>query len=295
MSKAWFITGCSRGLGQSLAEAVLAHGDKLIATARNPESLKHLTSTYGDQVRVMALDVTDLTQIQNVVDAGVNAFGRLDVVVNNAGYANIGSIEEISEKDWRDQIETNLWGVIHTTRAVLPILRKQRSGHIIQISSIGGRTGSAGLGPYQTAKWGVEGFSEVLTREVSPLGIKVTLIEPGSFRTDWGGSSMSYTEPGADYKNVLAGHIDYHHQTGNEPGDPAKAAQAIITIANEANPPLRLLLGKDAVLIARRVDQAKLAETERWEELSSSTNFDGEKEHHFTHLGLPASDPSTSR
>jgi NAD(P)-dependent dehydrogenase (short-subunit alcohol dehydrogenase family) len=289
MSKVWFITGSSRGLGRSLAEAVLAHGDLLVATARNPEQLNDLASKYGEQIRAVALDVTNPEQVRTAIASAIDAFGRLDVVVNNAGYANVASIEETTEEDWRAQVETNLWGVINVTRAALPILRKQRSGHVVQISSIGGRTGSAGLGPYQTAKWAVEGFSEVLSREVAPLGIKVTLIEPGSFRTDWGGSSMSYTEPSEDYRSTIEGRLDYHNQAGNEPGDPAKAAQAIMTIVNEANPPLRLLLGKDAVLIARRIDQAKLAETGRWEKLSSSTNFDNSQEHRWTHLGLPQS------
>ncbi len=295
MSKVWFITGSSRGLGRSLAEAVLAHGDLLVATARNPEQLNDLVSRYGEQMRAVALDVTSPEQARTATATAIDAFGRLDVVVNNAGYANVGSIEETTEEDWRAQIETNLWGVINVTRAALPILRKQRSGHFVQISSIGGRTGSAGLGPYQTAKWAVEGFSEVLSREVAPFGIKVTLIEPGGFRTDWGGSSMSITEPSEDYRSIIEGHLDYHNQAGNEPGDPAKAAQAIITIVNEANPPLRLLLGKDAVLIAQRVDQTKLAETERWEKLSSSTDFDDSEENRWTHIGLPQSSQETPK
>ncbi len=295
MSKVWFITGSSRGFGRSLAEAVLAHGDLLVATARNPEQLGELVSKYGEQMRAVALDVTNPEQVRTAIATAIAAFGRIDVVVNNAGYANVGSIEETTEEDWRAQIETNLWGVINVTRAALPILRKQRSGHVVQVSSIGGRTGSAGLGPYQTAKWGVEGFSEVLAREVTPLGIKVTLIEPGSFRTDWGGSSMAYTEPSEDYRSTLEGRLDYHNQAGNEPGDPAKAAQAIITIVNEANPPLRLLLGKGAVQLARRIDQAKLAETDRWEKLSSSTDFDDGEENRWTHIGSPQSSQETTR
>jgi NAD(P)-dependent dehydrogenase (short-subunit alcohol dehydrogenase family) len=295
MSKVWFITGSSRGLGRSLAEAVLAHGDLLIATARNPEQLGDLVSQYGEQVRAVALDVTKSEQARAAIASAVDAFGRLDVVVNNAGYANIASIEDASEEDWRAQIETNLWGVINVTRAALPVLRKQRSGHFLQVSSIGGRTGSAGLGPYQTAKWAIEGFSEVLSREVASLGIKVTLVEPGSFRTDWGGSSMAYTEPSEDYRSFIENRLEYHNQSGNESGDPAKAAQALLTIVNEANPPLRLLLGKDAVLIARKVDQAKLAETDRWEALSSSTNFDDNEEHRWTHLGLPPSGQAAAK
>src|SRR5258708_3646686 len=159
MSKVWLITGSSRGFGRSLAEAVLAHGDLLVATARNPEQLSDLVAQYGDHVRTIALDVTNPEQARAVVASTVEVFGRLDVVVNNAGYANMAPIEESTEEDWRAQIETNLWGVIHVTRAALPVLRKQRSGHVVQVSSIGGRTGSAGLGPYQTAKWAVEGFS----------------------------------------------------------------------------------------------------------------------------------------
>src|SRR2546430_5951509 len=155
MSKVWFITGSSRGLGRSLVKAVLAHGDLLVATARNPEQLGNLVTKYGEQIRAVALDVTNPEQARAAVATAVEAFGRIDVVVNNAGYANVTSIEDASEEDWRAQIETNLWGVINVTRAALPILRKQRSGHVIQVSSIGGRTGSAGLGPYQTAKWAV--------------------------------------------------------------------------------------------------------------------------------------------
>jgi len=293
MSKVWFITGSSRGLGRSLAEAVLAHGDLLVATARNPEQLGDLVSTYGEQMRAVALDVTNPEQVRTAIATAIGAFGRIDVVVNNAGYANVASIEETTEEDWRAQIETNLWGVINVTRAALPVLRKQRSGHFVQISSTGGRTGVAGLGPYQTAKWAVEGFSEVLSREVAPLGIKVTLIEPGGFRTDWGGSSMAYTEPSEDYRSTVQSILDYHNQAGNEPGDPAKAAQAIITIVNEANPPLRLLLGKGAVQLARWIDQAKLAETDRWEKLSSSTDFDDSEENHWTHVGSPQSSQET--
>ncbi len=276
MSKVWLITGSSRGLGRSLAEAVLAHGDRLVATARKPEQLSELVTHYGEQVRTIALDVTNAEQARAAVASTVETFGRLDVLVNNAGYANMASIEDTTEADWRAQIETNLWGVVNVTRAALPIMRKQRSGHIVQISSTGGRLGSPGLGAYQTAKWAVEGFSEVLSREVTPLGIKVTLIEPGSFRTNWAGSSMSYTEPGEDYQGTVG--AMYHRlraRSGAEPGDPAKASQAIITIVNEEHPPLRLLLGSNSVSMIRQIDQAKLAEADRWEALSESTDFGG--------------------
>ncbi|GCE07123.1 oxidoreductase [Dictyobacter aurantiacus] len=274
MSKIWMITGSSRGFGRSLAEAVLAQGDSLLATARRPEQLTDLVERYPGRIRTMALDVTNAEQARAAVETAVESFGRLDVVVNNAGYANVASIEEASEEDWRTQIETNLWGVIHVTRAALPVLRKQRSGHIVQFSSVGGRTGVPGLGAYQVAKWGVEGFSETLMREVAPLGIKVTIIEPGGFRTDWAGSSMNISEPGPDYQQTIGQMVEYRRvRAGQEPGDPARAAQAIIAAINEPEPPFRLLLGKDAVHLVRQIEQANLAEIERWEHLSSSTDF----------------------
>ncbi|WP_240415107.1 oxidoreductase [Paenibacillus periandrae] len=274
MSKVWLITGSSRGLGRSIAEAVLAHGDQLIATARKTEQLADLVAQYGDQVRAVTLDVTSPEQAEAAVQAAVEAFGRLDVVVNNAGYGNMSSIEETSFEDFHAQIDTNLWGVINVTKAALPVLRKQKSGHIVQISSIGGRSGTPGLGAYQTAKWAVEGFSEVLSKEVTPFGLKVTIIEPGGFRTDWAGSSMSHVEAGEDYQGTVGKLQAYiREKTGTEPGDPAKGAQAIITVVNEENPPLRLLLGSDAVYMAKLIDQGKLAETERWEKLSISTDY----------------------
>lgn len=175
-------------------------------------------------------------------------------------------------------METNLWGVINVTKAALPLLREQGHGHIVQFSSIGGRTGAPGLGPYQTAKWAVEGFSEVLSKEVGPLGLKVTLIEPGGFRTDWAGSSMQHIEPREEYQTTVGGLLKHlRDTTGKENGDPDKAAQAIIKIVNEENPPLRLLLGSDAVAIANAVDQGKLAETKRWQKLSQWTDFESKE------------------
>jgi NAD(P)-dependent dehydrogenase (short-subunit alcohol dehydrogenase family) len=289
MSNVWLITGSSRGFGRSLAEAVLVHGDRLVATARKPEQLSDLVTRYGDTARAVALDVTNPEQARAAVDAAVDTFGRLDVVVNNAGYGNMAAIEDATEDDLRAQIETDLWGVIHVTRAALPILRQQRSGHIVQFSSIGGRFGTAGMGAFQTAKWAVEGFSEALAREVAPLGITVTLIEPGGFRTDWAGSSMHQTAPSADYQGTVGQMMRYiREHAGREPGDPAKAAQAIITIVNEKKPPRRRLLGRDAVQLARQIDQAKLAETDRWEKLSSSTDFEGIANQAESEQGLQA-------
>ncbi|GIP50642.1 short-chain dehydrogenase/reductase [Paenibacillus sp. J53TS2] len=274
MNKVWLITGSSRGFGRSLAEAVLANGDRLVATARNTEQLADLADRYGDQVRLVQLDVNNYDQAEAAIKAAFETFGKLDVLVNNAGYGNISSIEETAMEDFRAQVETNFWGVVNVTKAALPLLREQGHGHIIQFSSIGGRIGAPGLAPYQAAKWAVEGFSEVLVKEVQPLGIKVTLIEPGGFRTDWAGSSMQQIQPRDEYKNTVGYMMTYFREnTGKESGDPAKAAQAILTIVKEENPPLRLLLGSDAVELANAMDNGKLEETKRWEKLSRSTDF----------------------
>src|SRR5262249_16150494 len=194
MSKVWLITGSSRGLGRELAQAVLAAGHRVVATARNPEDLHHLVSQYGDRVRIVALEVTDMSAASAAVAAATSAFGRLDSRVNNAGSGNIKSIEDMAEDDFRAQVETNFFGVVNVTRAALPVLREQRDGHFIQISSIGGRAANVGLSAYQSAKFAVEGFSEALWNEVRPLRIRVTIVEPGGFRTDWGGSSVSIGE-----------------------------------------------------------------------------------------------------
>jgi NAD(P)-dependent dehydrogenase (short-subunit alcohol dehydrogenase family) len=203
MPRTWLVTGSSRGFGREIAEAALRRGDRVLATARNPDQLDALAA-FGDAVVPFALDVTDSGGARRAVDAAISSFGSLDVVVNNAGYAASAAIEEISEESFRDQIETNLFGVVNVTKAALPIFHQQRSGYFLQFSSIGGRVGgSPGLGAYQTAKFAVEGFSEVLNAEVKPLGIKVTIIEPGGFRTDWGGSSMQTSPVGADYEDTV--------------------------------------------------------------------------------------------
>lgn len=281
MASVWLITGSARGLGRSIAEAVLAHGDQLVATARNPQLLSDLIERYGANARAAALDVKNPTQARDAVKLAVETFGRLDVVVNNAGYANMVAIEEATEDEFRDQLETDLWGVIHVTRAALPVLRKQRSGHIVQISSIGGRIGVPGLGAYQAAKWGIEGFSEVLAKEVNPLGIKVLIVEPGGMPTDWAASSMHITEPGEDYQASVGQFLRTTAKSLSSEGsrygsDPARVAQVILRIIDEPNPPLRLLVGSDAVQIALATDEAKLAETRAWQAVSASTDFETE-------------------
>ena len=275
MSKVWLITGSSRGLGRALAEAVLAEGHMLVATARTPAQLAPLTERYRDRVRAIALDVTDMGSARAAVQAAVDTFGRLDVLVNNAGYGDIASIEDVSDADFRAQIETNLFGVVNLTKSVLPVMRAQGSGHIIQISSIGGRRGTPGLSAYQTAKWGVEGFSEVLAKEVGPLGIKVTIIEPGGFRTDWSGSSMTIRFSRPEYDATVGAVARFQREySGTQPGDPARAAAVICHITTLDEPPLRLLLGSDAVHLAEEAERTRMESDEKWRGLSVSTDFE---------------------
>jgi NAD(P)-dependent dehydrogenase (short-subunit alcohol dehydrogenase family) len=276
MSKVWLITGSSRGLGRDLAKAVLAAGHHLVATAREPEDLHELVAQYGERVRAVALDVTDPAAARAAVAVATSAFGRLDVVVNNAGYANVNSIEDVAEDDFRAQIETNFFGVVNVTRAALPVLRAQRDGHVIQISSIGGRGASPGLSAYQSAKWAVGGFSEVLAKEVGPLGIRVTIVEPGGMRTDWAGSSMRTDAIQSDYQATIGAFAQRVRGSADVMrGDPAKVAQAILRVTSEKEPPLRLLLGSDAVFIAGLVAAARVEEDAKWKALSVSTDFDG--------------------
>jgi NAD(P)-dependent dehydrogenase (short-subunit alcohol dehydrogenase family) len=290
MRKTWLITGSSRGFGWELAQAVLDSGDALLATARRPDQLDELVRKHGDRVRTFALDVTDPAAARAAVQTAVNEFGSLDVVVNNAGYANSAPIEDFPDDDFRAEIETNLFGVINVTKAALPVMRKQRSGHIIQFSSIGGRVGGTpGLGAYQTAKWGVEGFSEVLANEVKPLGIKVTIIEPGGFRTDWAGSSMRILPVQEDYDQTVGAMNRYHQSTAPSwPGDPARAARIIVDIARLDEPPLRLLLGAGAVESAEKASRARAEEAEKWADVSRSADFGAD-------VALVAASASTTR
>jgi NAD(P)-dependent dehydrogenase (short-subunit alcohol dehydrogenase family) len=275
MVKTWLITGSSRGFGWELAGAVLERGENLVATARRPADLDGLVAEYGAQVRAVALDVTDAEAARAAVRTAVDEFGRLDVVVNNAGYANSAPIEEMAEDDFRAQIEANLFGVVNVTRAALPVLRAQRSGHIVQFSSIGGRVGGTpGMGAYQTAKFGVEGFSEVLGAEVAPLGIKVIIVEPGPFRTEWSTTSMVRADVGPDYEQTV-GEVNRVREAtaAGWPGDPARAAKIILDVVDMPDPPRRLLLGATAVDLAVRSAGERTAEAERWADLSRSADF----------------------
>ncbi|MGI5206143.1 oxidoreductase [Spirillospora sp. CA-108201] len=275
MARTWLITGASRGFGRRLTEAVLEAGDQVVATARRPEQLDDLVARYGRRMRPVALDVTDAAAAARAVKEATTAFGGLDVVVNNAGYANSAPIEEMAEDDFRAQIETNLFGVVNVTRAALPVLRAQRSGTFVQFSSIGGRVGGTpGMGAYQTAKFAVEGFSEVLANEVAPFGVKVVIVEPGAFRTDWQGSSMRLHPVGPDYEETV-GAVNRFRQDGDgeQPGDPARAARVIIEVVGADDPPRRLVLGGDALTLARKAAEARAAETEEWAAVSRSTDF----------------------
>jgi NAD(P)-dependent dehydrogenase (short-subunit alcohol dehydrogenase family) len=276
MSKVFLLTGSSRGLGRQIAEATLAAGHRLVATARRPEALADLAERYGRQVLPVALDVTDPGAAQAAVAVGVEAFGRLDVVVNNAGYANLASVEDISLTDFREQIDANLFGVVNVTKAALPVLRAQGDGHIIQVSSIGGRLATAGLAAYQAAKWAVGGFSEVLAREVGPLGIKVTVLEPGGMQTDWAGSSMRVPPVSEPYRATVGAMAALHHDGGSPPalGDPAKVAQVVLAVADMDEPPLRLILGSEAYAYATAAAAARAQSDAAWRDLTISTDRD---------------------
>jgi NAD(P)-dependent dehydrogenase (short-subunit alcohol dehydrogenase family) len=270
----WLITGSSRGLGRALAETVLAKGHSLVATARRAVDLTDLASRYGERVRTVDLDVTDAGAAGKAIEVAVSAFGRLDVLVNNAGYGKLGPIEDTSLEEFREQLETNLFGVINLTKAAIPVMRAQRAGHILQISSIAARNPPVGRAPYATAKFAVEGFSEVLAKELAPLGVKVTIVEPGGFRTDFARDSLAVGPVRPEYESTVGQmarfQLDYN---GKQPGDPLKAAEAIVHIATVAEPPLRLLLGKDAVRSAEAAGMSQLESDRKWRDVSLSTDF----------------------
>ena len=273
-TKVWLVTGCSRGLGREIARGVLAAGDRLVATARDPRDLGALgTLGAGDRLRTIALDVTDAGAARAAVALATSAFGRLDVVVNNAGYIRANSIEDMADAEFRRQLDINFFGVVNVTRAALPVMHAQRAGHIIQISSIGGRHATPGLGAYQSAKWAVGGFSEVLAREVAPLGIRVTCVEPGGMRTDMFGLGMLDAAIAPDYQGTVSAAI---HRTFGNPagarGNPSKIAQTILQLAREPEPPVRLLVGGDAVRVAAAALAARAEQDAHWQALSIASD-----------------------
>jgi len=273
MAKIWFITGSSRGLGRSLTEAVLLKGDKVAATARNPENLDDLVERYGGQIYPIKLDVTNHSEIRDAVKNAVEHFGQIDVLVNNAGFGIIGAAEAFTDEQVYSQLETNLYAPIEVTRAVLPYMRKQRSGHILQISSVGGRVGNAGLTMYQAAKFGLGGFSEALAKEVAPLGIHVTCVEPGGFRTDWAGASMTYAAEIEGYEETVQQRSEFFKSGKFVPmGDPDKAAKVMVDLVDNAEPPVHLVLGSEAISILKDANNKRDDEMEKWLPVSLSTD-----------------------
>ncbi|PZR89299.1 MAG: short-chain dehydrogenase/reductase [Stutzerimonas stutzeri] len=268
--KSWFITGTSRGFGREWAVAALERGDRVAATARNLSSLEDLGGRFGDRILPIQLDVTDRAAAFAAVQQARDTFGRLDVVVNNAGYGHFGMIEEITEAEARAQIETNVFGALWVTQAVLPIMREQGSGHILQVSSIGGVIAVPNLGIYHASKWALEGFSQSLHYEGAPFGIKVTLIEPGGFSTDWGGASAirSAPIPAYDVVRTQPNPIFRNVAPPARPGDPAATAQAVLAVVDADQPPLRLFLGTYPFDVAKDAYADRIATWEKWQEVA---------------------------
>ncbi|GAA1560650.1 oxidoreductase [Actinomadura kijaniata] len=272
--KVWFITGTSTGLGRALAEAVLDAGDRLVATARDETTVADLADRAPDRVRALRLDVTDPSAVQRAVEEAMAAFGRIDVLVNNAGYAMRGALEEITDRQLRDQFDTNVFGPVNLIRAVLPRMRAQRSGHIVQMSSVGGVSTTLGGTAYAGTKFALEGLSEGLAAEVAHLGIGVTIVEPGPFRTDFAGRSVRWAAPIDDYRPVLEpARTGFLAQNGAQPGDPVRAARAIVTAVSRPRPPLRLPLGGPAFDRIRAHLRARLEELDHLETLGRDTDF----------------------
>jgi NAD(P)-dependent dehydrogenase (short-subunit alcohol dehydrogenase family) len=263
MSKTWIITGASKGFGREWAEAALERGDRVAATARRVETVQELARTYGDAVLPLALDVTDRDAAFATVQQAAEHFGSLDVVINNAGYGHFGMVEELSESDIRDQLETNVFGALWVTQAALPFLRAQGSGHIIQVSSIGGISAFPGIGAYHASKWALEGFSQSLAREVAGFGIHVTLVEPGGYATDWRGPSARHSEPLEAYAALH----DAPRPTG-DPGDPRATRGAILRVVDAPEPPLRIFFGKAPLGIATADYESRLALWNAWQPVS---------------------------
>lgn len=275
--KAWLITGSSTGFGRSLSEAVLKHGDRVIATARKPEQLSDLVDQYPETAKAIRLDVTNPQEVRDAVNTALDAFGRLDVLVNNAGYGALGAIEEVSDDTIRRQFETNVFGALDVMRAVLPTMRQQHSGHILNLSSVGGFVAFGGTGIYCGTKFALEGLSEALAQEVASLGIKVTIVEPGAFRTDFNGRSLSTpAQLIDDYATTSGEFLKWiQEMDGKQPGDPNKAAEAMIQAVESDNPPLRLALGADAVeTIEEKLESVK-AELNAWKQVAIDTAFEG--------------------
>ena len=262
-TKTWFITGTSKGFGREWAIAALERGDRVAGTARNTSSMEDLVQKYGDRILAIELDVNDRDADFAAVARAHDHFHGLDIVVNNAGYGQFGMVEELTEEQLREQIETNLFGALWITQAALPYLREQGSGHIIQVSSIGGISAFPGIGAYHASKWALEGISQSLAAEVADMGIHVTLIEPGGFSTDWGGPSAKHAETLDAYDGVRK--AGEERRKGNEPGDPEATAEALLKIVDADQPPLRAFFGKAPLGIAEQDYEARLASWREWQ------------------------------
>src|ERR1700722_14071865 len=275
MQQIWFITGSSRGFGRALVQAALDAGDSVVATARHPEQLAEFAERHGDRVLPLALDVTDAAAVQAAVDAAVARFGRLDVVVNNAGYANVAPVETGDEADFRAQFETNFWGVYHVSKAVIPQLRAQGGGTVVQFSSVGGRVGgSPGIASYQAAKFAVDGFSRVLAAETAAFGVTVMVVEPSGFATDWAGSSMTIHDIPADYDDTVG--IMQRRVRVNPAGpagDPVRAAEIIVQVVKRESVPSHLLLGVNAVEMGLAYARRQLEQAEAGEHVSRGADY----------------------
>src|SRR6202521_252671 len=276
MSKVWLITGSGNGLGRDIAEAALAAGDSVVAGARRTEELAPLVAQYGEQVKPVTLEVREEAAAKAAVQLAVDTFGRLDVLVNNAGYGQFAPFEQMSAEDFQAVMNTCFYGVVYTTRAAIPVMRKQKSGHIFQVSSVGGRLGIPGNTPYHAAKWAVGGFSDSLAMELAPFGVKVCTLEPGGIRTNWARRAVQdapdllpdYEASVGSFLKILRG------LEGRAEGDPRKIADVIVQLANSDDVPLRLILGLDAEQRVKQVEAARAREAEKWRHLTVSTVFE---------------------
>ncbi len=276
MAKVWLITGSGNGLGWDIAKAALAAGDCVVAGARRTEELAPLVAQYGEWVKPVKLEVRDETAAKAAVQLAVDGFGRLDVLVNNAGYGQFAPFEQMNARDFQAVMDTCFYGVVHTTRAAIPVMRKQKSGHIFQVSSVGGRLGVPGNTPYHAAKWAVGGFSDSLALEVAPFGVKVCTLEPGGIRTNWARRAVQdapdllpeYEATVGSFLKILRG------LEGHAEGDPRKIAEVIVQLANSNEVPVRLILGVDAEQRVQRAEAARAAEADKWRHLTVATVFE---------------------
>jgi NAD(P)-dependent dehydrogenase (short-subunit alcohol dehydrogenase family) len=275
MMKTFLVTGAAGGLGRAVVAAALQAGHRVVATDLDPGSLR-VPHEQRARMRVLPLDVTSPAAAREAVRDAVDTFGGVDVLVNSAGYRSAGSIEDLPDEEFRRNFEINFFGAVNTARAVLPVMRPRRAGHVVNVSTIGGRRAQPGLGAYQASKWALGGFTEILAREVAPLGIHATLVEPGGIRTPWAAAALSLPHLHEDYDATVGVFARTYSQNPDvQRGDPAKMARAIVQITDEPRPPVRLLLGSDAVWLAPQIAEARAREDAAWRELSLSTDLDG--------------------